>query len=274
MLTTLATQIPMIEARAGQALLGRLFQPQTAEPDSWRKARQTFAPKTSVESGIGVLEISGVLAYRPDLGSLFFDGFEDSSEVLSAFQRLEADPAVSSIVLNVNSPGGFSVGGAEIADAVHKSTKPTVAWVGGMMCSLAYWVGSQADAVISTRSAMVGSIGAYVSVVDYHRMLANAGIEVKVFTNSEGTFKAAGMPGAPITQDHAAEFTRQAQRSFDVFRGDVLRARSEIPEEAMQGQVFDGAQAKRNGLVDAIGDLGYARAVARRLSRNRTSPLK
>lgn len=114
---------------------------------------------------------------------------------------------------------------------------------------------------------MVGSIGAYVSVVDYHRMLANAGIEVKVFRNKEGTFKAAGMPGASISQEHADEFTRQAQRSFDVFKADVLRARSSIPNEAMQGQVFDGVQAKQNGLVDAIGSLEYAKSVARRLAR-------
>jgi signal peptide peptidase SppA len=208
-----------------------------------------------------------VLAYRPDIGELFFDGFEDSAEIASTFQSLEKNPETKAIVLNVNSPGGFSVGGAEIADAVHGSSKPTVSWVGGMMCSLAYWIGSQANAVISTRSAMVGSIGAYVSVVDFHRMLENAGIEVKVFRNKEGTYKAAGMPGAPISDEHAAEFTRQAQRSFDVFRADVLKARNNVPASVMQGQVFDGAEAKRNGLVDALGDLSYAKAVARRLAR-------
>ena len=229
--TMLAAQVPMIEGRAAQALLSRFLQPAAAQPESWVKVRQLFAPKTTVENGVGVLEISGVLAYRPDIGSLFFDGFEDSAEVLSAFRRLDADPETKAIVLNVNSPGGFSIGGAEIADAVHGSAKPTVAWAGGMMCSLAYWIGSQAKAVISTRSSMVGSIGAYVSVVDFHRMLANAGIEVKVFTNKEGAYKAAGMPGAPVSDEHAAEFTRQAQRSFDVFRADVLRARANVPAE-------------------------------------------
>ena len=194
----------MIEARAGQALFGRLLQlahrslgegrPMAAEPDSWRKARQNFAPKMSVDGGIGLLEISGILAYRPDLGDMIFDGFEDSAEVLTAFRRLEADSETNAIVLNINSPGGFSVGGAEIADAVHNSAKPTVAWVGGMMCSLAYWIGSQASAVIATRSAMVGSIGAYVSVVDYHRMLANAGIEVKLFRTRRGPSRRRGCP--------------------------------------------------------------------------------
>ncbi|MBX3744157.1 MAG: S49 family peptidase [Verrucomicrobiae bacterium] len=266
-LTMLAAQVPMLEARAGQALFTRILGPAAAEPDSWRKVRQNFAPRTTIEDGVGVLEINGVLAYRPDLGELIFDGFEDSAEVLASFHRLEADPEAKAIVLNINSPGGFSVGGAEIADAVRGSAKPAVTWVGGMMCSLAYWIGSQAKAVISGRSAMVGSIGAYVSVVDYHRMLANAGIEVRVFTNKEGAFKAAGMPGTEITSDHASEFTRQAQRTFDLFRADVLRAKDNVPATAMQGQVFDGAEAKRNGLVDALGDLNYAKSVARRLAR-------
>ena len=34
-------------------------------------------------------------------------------------------------------------------------------------------------------------------------------------------------------------------------------------------QVFDGSEARRNGLVDALGDLAYAKAVARRLTRKR-----
>ncbi|MCP5515676.1 MAG: S49 family peptidase [Verrucomicrobiales bacterium] len=264
----LATQVPLIEARAAQALLGQFLQPTAAEPEPRRKLRAAFAPRTSVENGVGTLEIHGVLAYRPDIGDMLFDGFEDSAEVLAAFRRLEADPGVKSILLDVNSPGGFSVGGAEIADAVFKSSKPTVAWVGGMMCSLAYWIGSQADAVIGTRSAMVGSIGAYVSVVDYHRMLANAGIEVRVFRNQEGTFKAAGMPGTPITDDHAAEFTRQAQRTFDVFKTDVLRTRKSIRPEALKGQSFDGFQARSEQLIDALGGLEYAFSVSRRFARS------
>ncbi len=99
----LATQVPLIEVQAAQALL--VLQPAAGEPESWRKALQALAPRATVENGIGVLEVSGVLAYRPDLGEMFFDGFEASAEVLSAFHRLEADPEAKAIILNVNSPG-------------------------------------------------------------------------------------------------------------------------------------------------------------------------
>ncbi|MCZ7635744.1 MAG: S49 family peptidase [Verrucomicrobia bacterium] len=224
-----------------------------------------FAPRTDIRDGIGVLEITGALAYRPDLGDIIFDGVEDSAAVAEAFSSLEANPKVAGIVLNVNSPGGFSVGGAEIADAVFGASKPVVAWTGGMMCSLAYWIGSQADAVVAARSAMIGSIGAYVSLVDFHRMLISAGIEVKVFRNAEGTFKAAGIPGTEIPREHAEEFQRSAQRAFETFRADVLRARPGIGAESMRGQVFDGQQAKQAGLIDAIGGLDYALAVAKHL---------
>ena len=81
----LATQVPMIEARAASSIFDGVLRPALAEPDSWRKARQAFAPKTAIENGIGVLEISGVLAYRPDLGDMFFDGFDFAEEGVFAF---------------------------------------------------------------------------------------------------------------------------------------------------------------------------------------------
>lgn len=264
----LARQPMLIEPQAGAAFLARLMlPPQAGEPERWREARRQFAPRTEITEGVGVLELNGVLAYKPDLGALCWEGVEDSAEVIRAFRALEANPKVSAIVLNVNSPGGFTVGGAEVADTVFHAAKPVVAWAGGMMCSLAYWIGSQADAVIASRSSLVGSIGAYVSLVDWSRMLANAGVEVRVFRNAEGVFKGAGLPGAPITDDHAAEFTRGAQRAFDVFRRDLIRARPGIADDALRGQVFDGAQARERGLIDAVGDLDYALAVARLQAR-------
>ena len=74
---------------AAQALLRSAIEPAAAEPESRRKVRQALAPRATVANGVGVLEISGVLAYRPDLGEMFFDGFEDSAEVLAAFRRLD-----------------------------------------------------------------------------------------------------------------------------------------------------------------------------------------
>ena len=116
----LAAQVPMLEARTAQALLGRWLEPATAEPEPRRKARQALAPRATVESGIGVLEVNGVLAYRPDLGEMFFDGFEDSAEVLSAFRLIEGDPEAKAVVLDLDSPDGFRVVGPVEGSAQRK----------------------------------------------------------------------------------------------------------------------------------------------------------
>ncbi|MCA1996438.1 MAG: S49 family peptidase [Armatimonadetes bacterium] len=255
----------LIEPNAGACFLGHLAVApvKTGEPPELARLRARFEPRTSLVEGVGVLEITGVLAYKPDLLALAFEGVEDSAAVLSAFQALHDNPRVGAVVLNINSPGGFSVGGAEIADAVYRASKPVVAWSGGMMCSLAYWIGSQADAVVASRSALIGSIGAYVSMVDYTRLYETVGLRVRVFKNAEAAFKPTGIPGTSLTEAQEGRLSEQAQRTFEQFRGDVRRARRSVHEDAMRGQVFDGHEAKQNRLVDALGDLGYAISLAR-----------
>lgn len=273
----LRTETPLIEPRAFAGLLADYSRrletipavPSAGEPDGLAKLREHFKPRTSVNNGVGILEISGPLAYKPDLFEMAWYGMEDSAAVLSSLRELQANPEVSSILLNLNSPGGFVTGGPEVADAVASSRKPVVAWTGGMAASLAYWIGSQAGAFIATRSSLVGSIGAYIAVADFQKLYESAGVKMHVFTNKEGRYKAAGLTGAPITEDHASNWKASAQRTFDQFRSDILRARPDVPTDAMEGQVFDGAAAKKMKLVDAIGDLSYALVVARRRGAQR-----
>lgn len=268
----LRTETPLIEPRAFDGMLADYSRRlefshsdlTAGEPDGWVKLRERFKPRTSVNNGVGILEITGPLAYKPDVFEMVFFGLEDSAAVLSSFRELQANPDVSSILLNINSPGGFITGGPEVADAVASSKKPVVSWTGGMAASLAYWIGSQAGTFIATRSAVVGSIGAYIAVADFQKLFESSGVKMHVFTNKEGKYKAAGLTGAAISEDHAENWKAGAQRAFDQFRGDILRARPDVPAEAMQGQVFDGLQARKMKLVDAVGGLGYALSVARR----------
>ena len=94
-LAMLAAQVPMIEGRSAQVIFQRMLQPLAAEPESWKKARQPFAPKATIEGGVGILEISRVLAYRPDLGSLFFRDITDQDDEL---QIENAEPLVDNII--------------------------------------------------------------------------------------------------------------------------------------------------------------------------------
>lgn len=231
----------------------------------WRKEiREGLAPKAEVgEDGIARIPVSGVLGFRPDLGEQLYMGMEDTEAVSKAVTDAAADPAVKGILLSVDSPGGYYNGGLDAADAIHEAgkVKPVVAHIGGMGASLAYMLASQARTVVAGRSAMVGSVGVRMTLLDNSRAVANAGLKPEVFTNREGVHKAAGEWGTSLTQAQRDEIQGQVQGAHDKFLAVIARARGNVKPEALQGQVLYGEAAKQAGLVDATGDEAYARSL-------------
>jgi len=89
-------------------------------------------------------------------------GSGQSVETISRdFNRALDDPAFTSILLNIDSPGGESSGIAELADMIYqaRSIKPIWAYVSDLGASAAYWIASAAERVIIAETAALGSIG-------------------------------------------------------------------------------------------------------------------
>jgi ClpP class serine protease len=95
-------------------------------------------------------------------------------------------------------------------------------------------------------------------------MLEKLGIKVEVLTNSAAKFKAAGTPGTSLNDDQRGYLKDRLEKAFDVFRGAVSAARPGIQADAMQGQVFYSDDAKKQGLIDRIGDFDFAVSVCRK----------
>lgn len=249
----------------------------TSQPDAIRLAehpgmqrmRDALKPKAEILGGVAVLPIDGILARKPDPWEMAFYGVEDSSAVLDMVNEAASNPDVKGILLSIDSPGGYLTGGPEIAQAVKAAAKekPVVAWTGGSMASLAYWIGSQASEVISSPSASVGSIGVYMALADFTKAYEAMGIKVDVIKNKEGTFKAAGLPGTAMTPDQRSHFESKVQASFSEFSRSVKSARPDATAESMQGQTFNGREAKAAGLVDRVGDKSFALGVLRQMIR-------
>lgn len=271
MLRRFACDVPLLAPGAITALLQSVSVPQAAEHPALKRLRETVAPKAEIKNGIAIIPIEGVLAYRPDPFEMLFYGVEDSASVLDTFEQVAANSEVEGILLNINSPGGFMTGGPEIADAVKRvnKSKPVIARIGGIGASLAYWIASQAEAIVSSRSAIVGSIGAFTTFVDYSQMLTAAGIKVEVIRNQEGKFKAVGVSGTSLNDEQRHHLQDRVQASFDEFRRAVESSRPQIQPERMQGQTLTGTEAKTAGLVDKVGDLNFALALVRASIRGR-----
>jgi signal peptide peptidase SppA len=131
--------------------------------------------------------------------------------------------------------------------------KPCYAYVEDLAASAAYWIASQCDKVFANSTAMVGSIGTYMTVQDYSAAAAQCGVKVHVVR--AGAMKGVGTPGTEVTAEHLGELQRlvndlNAQFVSAVGTGRKLSAES--AQALADGRVHVGRNALSLGLIDGI----------------------
>ncbi len=154
--------------------------------------------------GVAVINIDGVLTKRASwLSSVC--GMTSTEMVGADLQAALADPAVQSILLRIDSPGGMVDGTQTLADQVRaaRDIKPVVALADGMMASAAYWIGSAASQVyITDATTAVGSIGVVTTHVDVSAQEAQAGRKTTEIT--AGKYKRISSQYGPLTEEGKA----------------------------------------------------------------------
>ncbi len=209
-------------------------------------------PLLSVEDGIGIIRIHGPLMRDPDLISSLLFGATDMNQVAEAIQEAVAQDAVKSILLDIDSPGGTVNGTPELAQAVADAAKlkSIHAFSAGQICSAAYWIASQCDAVYATPSARVGSIGVMLPFIDSAEKFRSQGLKVEVF--AAGKFKGMGTPGVSLSEDQRALIQSDIEEVAADFKSAVLARGRKIPDEAMEGQSFSARKAQRFNLAATV----------------------
>ncbi|GAA5148088.1 hypothetical protein GCM10023213_43700 [Prosthecobacter algae] len=209
-------------------------------------------PLLSVEEGVGIIRIHGPLMRDPDLISSLLFGATDMNQVAEAIQEAVAQDAVKSILLDIDSPGGTVNGTPELAQAVADAAKlkSIHAFSAGQMCSAAYWIASQCDAVYATPSARVGSIGVMLPFIDSAEKFRSQGLKVEVF--AAGKFKGMGTPGVSLSEEQRALIQSDIEEVAADFKSAVLARGRKIPDEAMEGQSFSARKAQRFNLAGTV----------------------
>lgn len=210
----------------------------------------------SVADGVAVIGVEGVLSKRMDMFTRISGG--------ASTQRLQGeldaalnDPAVHSIVLLVDSPGGEVDGTQALADAVFagRDKKPIVALIDGMGASGAYWIASAASQVfITSDTTIVGSIGVVTAHKDVSRAEAMRGVKTTEIT--AGKYKRIAGNYAPLSAEGRDSLQSIVDHIYSVFVNSVARNRNMSTDAVLadmaDGRVFLGQQAVDAGLVDGI----------------------
>ncbi|MBS1851002.1 MAG: S49 family peptidase [Acidobacteria bacterium] len=209
-------------------------------------------PKLIAPSGVaGRIPIIGVLGRASDwFAQTHYEGIRE--RIRSAVQ----DPAIQSIVLHVDSPGGSVIGLPETAALIRQanSTKPVTAIVHGMAASAAYWLASAAGTVIAGPSAQIGSIGVLDVHVAAHRALEQAGLDVHVAASRPEKAERSGL--TPLTDSAKNYMQGQVDTWYAAFLSDVRKGRGARLADPTgnygAGRLLFAADAKRLGLIDFI----------------------
>jgi capsid assembly protease len=207
---------------------------------------------------VAIVPIYGVIAHRasqvaPSTGGTSVEG------IRQRLQAALADPNVSSVVLDVDSPGGSVDGIPELAAEIlsGRQQKPIVAVANTRMASAAYWLASQASEVVASPSADLGSIGVYGVHEDRSAALAKKGIKTTLI--SAGKYKTEGHPYAPLSEEAAAAMQSRVNDYYGMFTGAVAkgrRARLDTVRNGFgEGRTVGAPQAVRLGMADRVATL-------------------
>lgn len=171
------------------------------------------------------------------------------------------DPDIAGIFLRIDSPGGTVAGTKDLADDVFAATrrKPVMTFFEDTGASAAYYVGSQATVKRANTSAVIGSIGTVLVVMDLSEMAKDRGIKVHVV--SSGPFKGAGAPGSEVTEQHLAYFQERINQASELFMKDVSRGTSLNMSQVRQladGRIHMADKAVELGLIDGVASMDEA----------------
>ena len=192
-----------------------------------------------------------------------------SDTLIEYIRRVRKDAAVRAIILRIDSPGGS----AAASDAIwrelmlaknEKTDRPIIASMSDLGASGGYYIAVPAEAIVAQPSTLTGSIGIvggkFVTGGVYEKLGAN------LDSASIGKHAEMNSPIRPYNADELKKVDEQLKAFYDDFVKKVADSRHKTPEEIDhlgQGRVWTGQQAKAIGLVDALGGLDRAVALAK-----------
>jgi len=225
--------------------------------DQGVRAARRGASAQVAGGGIAVLNIFGVIVPR---GNLIDDvsgpGACSLETVTSQFRAAMADPVVSQLLLNFDSPGGSVAGVPELADEIFKARakKPIVGISNSLCASAAYWLASQCGQMFCTTSGEIGSIGVYTQHVDESVALEKSGLNVSFV--SAGRYKTEGSSIEPLTVEARAAIQKTIDGFYSLFTQAVARGRgvsvSQVRDGMGQGRCLMAADGLSQKMVDGV----------------------
>ncbi|KYG08697.1 Signal peptide peptidase [Sorangium cellulosum] len=189
--------------------------------------------------------------------------------------RLTKDTSAKAVVLRIDSPGGSALASDLLWQKLMRlrEEKPLVVSIGGMAASGGYYLACAGTKILAEPTSIIGSIGVVGGKFAVGKALADIGINAEtVAANPDPTraARAAYMSAlTPWDEPTRARVLASMEAVYDLFLKRITAGRN-LPLETIapsaEGRIFGGVEAQERSLVDELGGLERAIALARELA--------
>ncbi|GAA4980253.1 protease-4 [Nonomuraea thailandensis] len=194
-------------------------------------------------------------------------GAMGSDTISAALRAARRDDHVKAVVFRVDSPGGSYVASDTVWREVTltRKVKPVIVSMGDLAASGGYFISMAADVIVAQPGTLTGSIGVYGGKPVFSELLEKAGITSEMV--AEGANAGMFSTSRGFSPEQWERINAWLDRIYDDFVGKVAQSRDlsrERTHELARGRVWTGADARASGLVDELGGLEDALAMARK----------
>ncbi len=251
-----------------QALWGRKFSPIKADEllENALPSRQWGAkPKIALVYGLGVCAVDEGIRAR---------------WLEKVFLRLKDDRGVKAVVFRVDSPGGDGMASDMVAEAIRKckEKKPVIISQGQVAASGGYWISMYGDQIVAAPNTITGSIGVIGGWIYDRGIGEKLGMTSDYVKRGEHAdlgfgirlpLLGAEIPARNLTPQEREKMEKIIRQFYKEFVRKVARGRGmtvENVEEIARGHFYSGLDGLQIGLVDEIGGMMNALAIARNMA--------
>ena len=189
-----------------------------------------------------------------------------STHLIDALETARTSASTEAVVLRINSPGGSASASEAMWHAVEQTAdeKPVVVSMGDVAASGGYYIAAAADTIVANPTTTTGSIGVIGLLLDAQELFRD---HLGITFDGVRTSPYADMylPSQPLAPSERRLIGQSIDATYQTFLQRVASGRNmdtSAVHDVAQGRVWSGVDAQRVGLVDTLGTLREAVAIA------------
>ncbi|MEQ9439742.1 MAG: signal peptide peptidase SppA [Cyclobacteriaceae bacterium] len=180
-------------------------------------------------------------------------------------RKAREDDNVKAIVIRINSGGGSALASDKMWREIQlaKAEKPVIASMSDVAASGGYYMAMGCDTIVAHPNTITGSIGIFSLMFNMQELINKLGVTTDIVQTSE--FADIFSPTKPMSEAERRILQTNVEQGYETFTRKAAEGR-DMPQDQLKsiasGRVWSGVEAKERNLVDVLGGLDTAIAIA------------